>query len=81
MHLYEVALIAPLGGAIYLLTFGVRFAGEVDIGPLVVVLGSVGLFLVAGLFHWINWRCPLCKKHLGQVWNPKKCPKCGAAYP
>ena len=81
MRLYEIALIAPLGAALYLLTVGRRYAADLDGRPLIVMLGSGGLILVAALFHWLNWRCPVCRKHLGNVLNPKHCSKCGAVFP
>ncbi|HJO23735.1 MAG: hypothetical protein QF890_07420 [Myxococcota bacterium] len=81
MRLYEVALVAPLGGALYFLTFGWRHAAELDGGAPIVLLGSGGLILVAAFFHWLNWRCPVCRKHLGNVLNPKYCSKCRAVFP
>ena len=81
MRLYEFALIAPLGGALYLMTVGWHYATEIDGGPQIVILGSVGLILIAVLFHWLNWRCPVCTKPLGNALNPKHCPRCGAVFP
>lgn len=39
-----------------------------------------GLLVILGLaaFSLVNWRCPVCRKHLGGSLNPKNCPKCGA---
>ena len=76
-RLYMFALIVPLGGALYMLIFGIRGAAEFDVDPMMLLAGSGGLILAAAVSHWLNWRCPGCGKHLGYDWNPRKCPKCG----
>jgi hypothetical protein len=78
-RLYQFALIIPVGGALYMLSFGGRYAAELGMEPLMVALGTGGLILAAALFHWLNWRCPACGKHLGNVLNPARCSKCGVA--
>ena len=76
-RLYLFAMIAPLGGALYMLIFGIRGAAVFDVDPMMMLAGSGGLILVAAVFHWLNWRCPACAQHLGNVLNPRKCPNCG----
>ncbi len=76
-RLYLFALIAPLGGALYMLIFGIRGAAEFDVDPMMMLAGSGGLILAAAVFHWLNWRCPACGKPLGKNLKLKKCPKCG----
>lgn len=42
------------------------------------VLFSIWGVTIGGLIaHYINWRCPACKKHLGGTMNPQSCRKCG----
>lgn len=76
-RLYLFALIAPLGGALYMLGFGIRNAELFNVDPQMMALGSGGLMLAAAVFHWLNWRCPACGKPFGNNLKLKKCPKCG----
>ncbi len=78
-RLYQFALIIPLGGAAFMLSFGERYAAQLNMEPQMMALGTGGLILGAAVFHWLNWRCPACGKHLGNVLNPSKCSKCGVA--
>lgn len=72
---YQVAVLVPLGGVVFLLANAHRFA--VDLGLAPILLSAAFLFGVAVLFSWINWRCPACRKQLGLRWNPGHCRSCG----
>ncbi len=76
---YQVALAVPVGGAVVMLIFGVRFAAVLSVPPEMIALGTVGLLLAAAGFYWLNWRCPACEKYLGKGLNPSHCPSCGVA--
>ncbi len=76
-RLYMFALIAPLGGAVYMLIFGTRNAELFHVDPQLMALGTGGLILAGAAFHWLNWRCPACGAPFGKDLNPKKCAKCG----
>ncbi|MEB2345793.1 MAG: hypothetical protein OZ948_13760 [Deltaproteobacteria bacterium] len=72
---YQVAAVAPAGGALFLLVKAPRYS--VDLGLLPILLGAAFLLGVAVVFSWVNWRCPACRRHLGPRWNPHHCMACG----
>lgn len=72
---YQVAVVVPVGGAIFLLARARRYS--VDLGYAPILLGAAFLLVVAVVFSWVNWRCPACRKHLGLRWNPPHCLGCG----
>jgi hypothetical protein len=41
-----------------------------------VLFGTVGGFLLYGLFYLLFWRCPGCGAHFGRRLNPKECASC-----
>ena len=43
-----------------------------------VLFGTVGGFLLYGLFYLVFWRCPGCRTHFGRRINPRHCPACNA---
>jgi hypothetical protein len=40
----------------------------------------VAVMLGIGVLSFINWRCPACKKYLGNSWAPRECPRCKAKF-
>jgi hypothetical protein len=74
-RLYQAAVLAPVGGAAFLLGNARRYA--VDLGLAPILLGAAFLLVVAVAFSWLNWRCPACREQLGLRWNPHHCPGCG----
>jgi len=72
---YQVALLVPLAGAVFLIGFSMRHVADLDLQTL--ALGTAGLVLAAAAFSWLNWRCPACAKYLGKSLSPHHCPKCG----
>ena len=46
------------------------------------VWGPVFTLLIIGLliFIFIDWRCPVCKGLMGDVFQSKFCPKCGYKF-
>ncbi len=74
---YQVALLVPLGGAVFRRACCMRHVAELDLRT--GVLGTAGLVLAAAAFSWLNWRCPACAKYLGIGLSPNHCPKCGVA--
>ena len=73
---YQMALLVPVGGAVFMLLRAERYASELSLQPQVMALGTAALLLAAAAFYWLNWRCPACKKYLGTGLNPSHCPKC-----
>ncbi len=74
---FQVALVVPVGGALFLLASSRYYVA--DLGLQTMALGTVGLLLAAAGFSWFNWRCPACKRYLGNNLSPRHCPKCGVA--
>jgi len=71
----QVASIVPFGGALLLLARSRDFVGDIGAGP--TALGILFLLAAAGVFTWLNWRCPKCHEHLGARLSPDRCPHCG----
>lgn len=47
-------------------------------GPLLYLAVHIVLVIAALVFRYNYWRCPICKKPLGQIDKGKKyCPNCG----
>ncbi len=46
----------------------------------VLKISTAVVSLTALLLFYLNWTCPACKKNLGRLRNPQKCPHCGAIF-
>ena len=47
-------------------------------GHILIVMPAFFVFAVgASIFSLWSWRCPACKRYLGQHTNPRFCSKCG----
>lgn len=46
-------------------------------GPLLYLAVIIVLAIAALIFRYNYWRCPICKKPLGQINKGNYCPNCG----
>ena len=77
-------LVIVLWCLLVVLTVQVRSGAIVGISFNTIVTLFFMIVIVAQVFTFINWRCPVCNKYLGgyldmgrPMTNPKFCPKCG----
>ena len=72
----QIAITGALFPIISLIWFPAFFAKYLGIEVDTVSYSGLALVILGfGLSVW-NFRCPNCKKYLGNSFNPKKCPKC-----
>lgn len=61
----------------YALSGGGRYTIS-GFSPVVWLVGLVSLYAIGALVMWFGlWRCPDCRKYLGDVWFVRFCPRCG----
>ena len=64
--------------AVLVLGIEIEIDGRITTEGYLTIGGVVLLMVPVVVITLINWRCPACKKYLGNSINPKTCPHCKA---